>query len=166
MSAADTQKDEIKLPNRPIKPPVRKLSEADFSLTESLQMFITVTPQVGTTREDMLKPIFWSHVARRLKPMAEIRALPKDGNWYGVYLVTYSDNIQAQLKELAYYPLENSVEPLADSDPFYVEWISPPVKYGIRRKADKAIVKDGFASKDQALAWKRENLPIQIKTAA
>ena len=143
---------------RSMRPLVKKLSEADISLTESLQIFYTVTPPTGTTREDMLKPIFWSHVARRLRPLAEIRAIPKDGKWYGVYLVLYSDHLQAKLKELSFHNLEAIEEPDITSDPYIVEWISPPVKYGVRRKADKHVVKDGFPTKEQAIAWKAQNL--------
>src|SRR3990167_1232526 len=164
---SDTDKNEVrKIPvhdvtapqERSMQPLTKKLSEANLALTESLQIFYTATPPVGTTREDMLKPIFWSHVARKLKPLTEIRAIPKDGLWYGVYLVLYADQLQAKLKELSFYSLEALEEPGSVADPYIVEWISPPVKYGIRRKADKHVMKDGFHTKDQAIAWKMQNL--------
>ena len=165
MSAADTHvvnqipKHDVTAPmERSMRPSIRKLSEADLSLTQSLQIFYTATPPVGTTREDMLKPIFWSHVARKLRPMSEIRAMPKGGEWYGIYLVLYADQTQAQLKELEFYTLDTLTEPDAESDPYLVKWISPPSKWGVVRKADKVTVKDGFANKDAAIAWKRDNL--------
>ena len=61
---SDTDKNEVrKIPahdvtapqERSMRPLVKKLSEADLALTESLQIFYTATPPVGTTREDMLK---------------------------------------------------------------------------------------------------------------
>src|SRR3990167_6885087 len=164
---SDTHKNEVrKIPahdvtapqERSMRPLVKKLSEADLALTESLQIFYTATPPVGTTREDMLNPIFWSHVARKLKSLTEIRAMPKDGLWYGVYLVLYADQQQAKLKELSFHSLEVLEEPGTAADPYTVEWISPPVRYGIRRKADKHVMKDGFQTKDQAIAWKMQNL--------
>ena len=137
----------------------RKLSEADFSLTESVQMMITVTPPVGTKREEMLDPVFWAHVARRMKPMTEIRAMPKDGAWYGIYLVIYADYLQAKIKELGFWDLDTLSEPEKETDDYEVTWISPPVRFGVRRKSDKEIVKAHFQTKEQAYAWKNQNLP-------
>lgn len=154
MSPEDIKSESQK---EPTKAPVKKLSEADFSLTESVQPFITITPPVGTSREDILAPIFWSHVARRMKPMSEIRALPKDGAWYGIYLVLYADNISARVVELEFYQLEVLSEPEVDTDPYFVKWISPPVKWGVIRRVDKSVAKDGFATKSQAEAWKHQN---------
>jgi len=169
MSDKDTNeipKHDVTAPQaRQMRPLVKKLNEADFSLTESVQMFVTITPPVGTTREDILKPIFWTHVARRLKSLTEVRAMPKDGRWYGIYLVLYADQFQAQVKELAFYDLDTIKEPESETDPYYVEWISPPIKYGVRRKADKHIMKDGFATKEQAITWKHQNLTGATKVA-
>ena len=143
---------------------VRKLSEGDLSLMQSIQAIYTATPPVGTTREDMMQPIFWSHVARKLKPMFEIWAMPKDGAWYGKWLVIYADSTQAKLKELDFYSLEEISDPESESDPYIVKWISPPVRFGIVRKADKVIIKDRFETKELAYAWKAQNLPAP-KTA-
>lgn len=137
----------------------RRLSEAEFSLTESVQMMITVTPPVGTKREEMLEPIFWSHVARRMKPMTEIRAMPRDGAWYGIYLVIYADHLQAKLKEIGFWDLDTLSEPESETDEYDVKWISPPVRFGVIRKSDKSVIKDKFQTKEQAYAWKNQNLP-------
>lgn len=137
---------------------VKKLSEADLSLTESMQIFYTACPQVGTKREDLLKPIFWAHVAKKLRPMSEIRVMPKDGAWYGVYLVVYSDQVQAKVKELAFHQLSSDVEEAEPNDPYTIKWISPPVKFGVIRNADKTVVKDGFKTKEEAVLWKNNNL--------
>lgn len=134
-------------------PKPKKLHEADFTLTESAQVFNTVTPPVGTTREDMLQPIFWSHVASRLRPMTEIRAMPKDGAWYGLYLVLYADRTQAKVKELGFWPVAEQAESVPETQDYEVKWISPPCKFGVIRKADREPVKDGFASKEDATRW-------------
>ena len=164
---SDTDKNEVKsIPKhdvtapqeRSMRPLVRKLNEADFSLTESVQMFITVTPPVGTSREDMLKPIFWSHVARRMRALSEIRAMPKDGRWYGVYLVLYADQSQAQVKELSFHDLDMVKESEVSSDPYLVKFISPPVRYGVIRKADNHVMKDKFQTRGEAEEWKNQNM--------
>ena len=168
MSAADTHVVEkpsahdVTAPmERTMRANVRKLAEGDLSLMQSVQAIYTATPPVGTTKEDMMNPIFWSHVVRKLKPMFEIWAMPKDGAWYGKWLVIFADanNFQVKLKELAFYPLEELSEPELEGDPYLVKWISPPVRFGIIRKADKAVIKDRFETKEQAYAWKAQNLP-------
>ncbi len=159
MSDTDKIKHDVTAPQERItRPFVRKLNEADFSLTESVQMFITVTPPIGTTREDMLKPIFWTHVARRLKAFSEVRAMPRDGKWYGIYLVLYADQSQAKLKELSFHVLDDVEDSVVESDPYLVKFISPPVRYGVIRKADNHVMKDKFQTREAALEWKHQNL--------
>jgi len=132
-------------------PAVRKVAEADFFLTEEIQSMYTIHPPVGTQPEDVMQPIFWAHVARKLRPMAEIRVMPKDGTWYGIYLVLYADDNSANVQELAIYPID--VSEGGDSDVYYVKWVSPPLKFGVIRKADNARIQDGFASKKDAVVW-------------
>ena len=150
--------DKIQPPRASFTPQARKLSESEISLTESLQPFFTVTPASGTDPEELMKPVYWSHVARRIRPMSFIFAVPRDGLWFAWYLVLYADDHQVKLKKLMFEPLESLKESDIDSDPYQVAWISPPVKWGIRRKLDKEVVKDGFQTKDQAVAWKNQNL--------
>ena len=133
--------------------PVKKVSEAEFQLTESVQASYTAMPQVGTTREDVLKPAFWVHVAKYLKPMTEIRVLPKDGSWYGRYLVLYVDSIQARVKELEFHVLEEVAEAQDDSGPYAIKWSGPAAKFRIVRKADGKILKEGFGTRGEAAAW-------------
>ena len=133
-------------------PKPKMLNEADFTLTEAAQVFNTVTPPAGTTREDMLRPLFWAHVAKNLRPLTEVRAMPKDGSWYGLYLVLYADRTQAKVKELGFWSLDESA-PAPDAEDYEVKWISPPSKWGVIRLADKEKVQDGFPSKDEALKW-------------
>lgn len=131
---------------------MKKIAEAEFTLTEAAQIFQTATPPAGTTREDVLDPVFWAHVAKNLRPMSEIRIMPKDGAWYGVYLCLYADRTQAKIVELSYHPMSSIKEEVTASG-YEVKWISPPVKWGVIRLADKENVKDGFPTKEEAQKW-------------
>ncbi len=133
--------------------PTKKLSEADLHFTEHRQPFHTVTAPVGTTREDVLKPEFWNHVAKRIGPMAEIRIMPKDGAWYGVYLVTYADKIRVRVHELSFHNLDAATpEDLEDSDR-YIKWSGPVAKFRVIRKSDDVVLKEGLGSKVEAMKW-------------
>lgn len=144
---APVEKDP-KIANLPL---VRKCAEADFYLTEEIQSMYTIHPPVGTQPEDVMQPIFWAHVAKRLRPMAEIRVMPKDGTWYGVFLVIYADDHSATVKELSLTPVD--VSEAGDNEVYFVKWISPPLKWGVVRKADNARIKDGFDDQKSATVW-------------
>lgn len=134
--------------------PMKKLAESDRELTEYVQEFHTATPAVGTTREDVMNPVFWSNVARYIKPLAKIHVMPKDGAWYGEYLVLYSDNLHVKLHELCYHELDAAKE--SGADVYIAKWISPPVKFGVIRKSDGDVVKAGFSTKADAVAYAQE----------
>lgn len=132
-----------------------KLSEADMQPAESVQQAWLCTPPPGTKPEDVLSPKFWNHVSRKLRVMAKVAVMPKDGAWYGEFLVTYVNGLEARVEQLLFKSLED-VKPTDDSD-YVVKWISPPCKFGVIRKSDKVMVKDGFEKKSDAEAWAKSN---------
>jgi len=158
--------DTVKLEEKPeapkkIKEPVIrsvKLAEADFEITESMQPFYTAVPPAGTTREDLKNPMFWSHVAKRLRTMSEIRVMPKDGSWYGVYLVTFCDEIQVKVHELDFHKL-GKVETLENAK-CEIKWVSPAdgVKWCVVRKEDKFRLSAGHETQESAHNWMRDNV--------
>ena len=148
----------IAKPMRQFKPQARKLAQSDVSLFETSSLIYNIVVPTGTDQEELFKPIFWSHVARQIKPMYHIYATTRGGEWFGWYLVIYADDYQVRLKKLLWEPLEPMAEMDLDGDPYAVAWISPPSKWGIRRKSDKEIVKDGFQTKGMAVEWKNQNL--------
>jgi hypothetical protein len=139
----------------------RKLAESDFHQTEHKQPFYTVTPPAGTTREVVLEPWFWTHVAKRMVAMSELRIMPVDGAWYGIYLVLYSDVLQARLVELSFHSLEKVS--LVTEGEFYVKWGSPAVKFRVHRTSDNKVLKEGFDRKEDAERWMLTNM---VRTAA
>lgn len=132
-----------------------KLSEADMQTAESVQQLWLCTPPPGTSPDDVLTPTFWVHVARKLRVMAKVAVMPKDGKWYGEYLVTYVNGLEAKVDSLLFKKLED-VKPTSESD-YEVKWISPPCKFGVIRKSDKTRIKDGFEKEADAQAWARAN---------
>ena len=45
----------------------------------------------------------------------------------------------------------------AQAEVYYVKWIAPPLKFGVIRRADKAVIKDGFTTKAEAVVWMQQN---------
>lgn len=141
------------------KKAVRKLAESEFVSTEYKQPMFSVTAPIGTTRKDVMEPAFWTHVAKRMVPLSEIRISAQDGSWYGVYLVTYADTMQANLHELLYTDIDVSL-PVDDGGTFDVQWAGPSAKFRVYRKSDKMVLQDGFASKDLAIQWMAANTKV------
>ena len=156
---AEAEKSETALEEAKITPvaAVKKLAEADFELSESMQMFMTAIPPAGTTKEDLLNPVFWSHVAKRLEPMTEIRVMPKDGAWYGTYLVVYSDHVQVQVQELTHHKLGEIKS--GGADLYYVKYLSPAptIKFCVYRKEDNERISEGHQTEQAAVIWMREH---------
>lgn len=142
----------------PKLPKLKKVSEADIKGTEFAQNFHTVTPHEGFTREDALNPMSWGHVAKRLRPMDEIRICPMDGSFYARYLVLFSDKSQAMLKELEYHQLDALDPKTVPVSEHEVQWKGTAAKFAVVRIADKEIIRSGFANKAEATAWMQANL--------
>ena len=135
----------------------KRISEADFRGTEFAQSFYTAVLAEGFTREDVLNPLAWVHVAKRLRAMDEIRAYPKDGAWYGRYLVLFADSVRVTIKELEYHSLEGVT--VEESDDYKVKWAG--TSFRVVRTTDNTVIKEGFARKEEATDWMRVNMRVK-----
>ena len=136
-----------------------RLHANDLAPTDHVQQFLTAQPSEGTNREDVLKPEFWTHVARGIKSGTELRVIPKGGAWYGRYLVTFADQAQVRLKELEYVLLDETPPDVVNSDgKFEVKWAGPVALWRIIRKEDKHLMREKMASRQEAYNWMNTNL--------
>ena len=79
--------------------------------------------------------------------------LPKDGAWYGRYLVVFADALRIQLKELEYHVLETVADADSVNDKYEVKWGGPAVRFRVFRRVDNVVMKDKFDSKVAAAHW-------------
>lgn len=143
------------------KIPVKALAEADLFHTESAQRFYTIKPPASHQRADLLQSSYWKHVLRKLMEGTEIRAWPKGGAWYGRYLVRYVEGMEVKVVELEYHQFE-TIGLANETADFRVDLMDSG-KYRVMRKADKTVVREGFASQETAMRWITEFL---VKKAA
>lgn len=124
--------------------------------------FVAVAEQ-GVTREQLLSPDYWSHVAARAKPWDKIEVLSDDGTFYGEYLVLSCGRNWLKLRELMYLSLtsndvsqtqakalDTGVTSQNDDPEFVVKWRGPVLKWSIIRSSDRQPIKEGFASEADA----------------
>src|SRR3990167_10706062 len=82
------------------KPKLRSLAESEFTLGEADYQIWSAKPPAGTTREDVLNPLFWKHIARRVQAPAFINVSPLDGVWFSWLLVVFADRHRVVVEEL------------------------------------------------------------------
>ena len=120
------------------------------------------SPEAGVTKDDMLNPVYWGHVARKLRRNDKITALAADATWYAEFVVRASNALEA-LVGLTSFVEFDKVEAV-NADEYEIAWKGPAAKWRITRLADRVVMKDGFSSKEGAAAWLA--LPIEERVAA
>jgi len=138
---------------------VGHLNRGHIKLANSARNFWCVTPVEGVKVADLCNPEYWKHVATEIGIQANdrIEATCQDGSWWAEYLVLHVGPHSAKLQILRDVKLDEVDDSAMETDNLYVTWISPYNKFGVRRKSDKAIMKDGFAQKSNAIKWMADN---------
>lgn len=135
---------------------VRKLPEAGFRLANYVNNDWSVVPDDGTPFDDLLVPVYWTNVARKLKPGDKIRVHAPDASYYAELLVRSAERLAASVVVLVKMDFTGADEaPIADDDMF-VKFRNHKAMWGVLRHADKAVVRDGFATREMAEEWLRD----------
>lgn len=148
------------------------LREDEMKSAEYAHNTWTVTVPAGVTIEWLQEPIYWTHVATKLRQWDVIRAqyLHSDGMWLGEFIVIAVDDEKrtwAKLKLLKKTVLaEGSMkvtqeEPLVDKD-FEVKFRGGQ-GWSVLRKQDQIIMFERGKHSDDANRWVRD---YRKKTAA
>ena len=135
------------------KPKLRSLAESEFTLGEADYQIWSAKPPAGTKREDVLNPLFWKHIARKVQAPAFINAIPLDGIWFSQLLVVFADRQRVIVRELQHLVIEESAYAETDNQEYEAAWLSASGKYGVKRRADKQIIRHSFATLDEARNW-------------
>lgn len=130
-----------------------KLAEAEFKERSFAQTSWFVRAPVTCKVEDLEDPVFWSHVAKRISALDEITVVAYDSAWYGRLLVTFADTkeVRVRLLELHMLQEENITEDRIAA--YEVQWGGPAAKFRVLRRRDKAVIKDGFPTKEKATEY-------------
>lgn len=111
----------------------------------------------GTTLETILEPSYWAHHTRDLRPGDVIEAICEDGTWEASLRVMFIST--AEVKSVVRWKAEyDMVEPGIDSDTYEVRWINIGKKYGVVRRDDGSVIKDGFYPIEQAHGFLKSHL--------
>ncbi len=128
----------------------------------------------GVDPDELLKPAFWAHHAMKLKPLDEIRAHAEDGTWLANYVVLDCSRTWAKVQLLSFHRLTTADVSQTQASATEVETFKDqhkvvhrgPHKWSVVRKADNAVIFEGFAVKDEASAQLDKHARDQVGGAA
>ena len=134
-----------------------KLTPEGLKEAEYVRRVFRATVPSDVTPADIVKPEFWAHVSVKLHNTDIIEVMPEDESWFAQLLVRSSSRLHAKC-EVLHLKTFNDVKKAKEVEgPFSLKHNGPKAKWCVIRNADKALVKDGFASKENAAAWIEAN---------
>ena len=128
------------------------LRESAFAQAKQTRMVYTAQLAAGTSLEEALKPEFWVHIAKKLRPCDQIELIPEDMAFYAKAIVIDADSLSATLKVIERVSLEEEAGKVSsiDQTEHEVRWGGPHDKFRVVRKSDGAVLARGFTSKATA----------------
>lgn len=121
-----------------------------------------VTPEAGTSLEEVLEPSYWANVAAKFTQGDKVEILPEDGAYYAEALVVVCSRIHAKLQLLLHKQFHEQEKPAAKEnkpkDPFEIAFKGPQRRWSVIRTSDLTYVKEGFGDKEAAQKWLEDNL--------
>jgi hypothetical protein len=143
----------------------RKLSPNERAVAEYARTDHIVSPEAGTTLDEMLAPEYWAHVAKAMRPFDRIDVRPADGSWFAELLVRVVEPFSVRVALLQHVEFDRAASPAA------VE-VKVPEGYelvhrgragwSVKRLADAQFIKEGERDRATAAAW----LDRHLKTLA
>lgn len=146
-------------------PKSRRLSETRFRPKGYMVNEWEIEVESGTTIENILNPIFWTHVAKNLCLLDEIKILTEDRTFYARVLVTGVDKQSARVFVLEYKDLTEAEafqpsEGLAKESDYLIEYAGKTAKWRVVRLADRKTIKSGMESREEAERSMRDHIKI------
>lgn len=127
----------------------KELKEADY-----VRNIFAVSVPPSVTPDMLKKPAFWAHVSSRLHPTDRIEVTVESGEWFAELYVVACGRNWAQTSLLRFHELTESKAPAQTAESlYYVAWRGQNYKHTVMRKSDKAVIREGFDTKDLAEAW-------------
>lgn len=127
---------------------------------EYLRNVYMVTPDAGTTIDEVIKPEYWVHIAKQFNPSDKIEVVPEDGAYYAELYVLSVTAGGVKVAVLSHHSFEadNLADFISTGDSGYTSlWRGPKARHCVLRKSDNYVVKEGFSSKAEADKWIADN---------
>lgn len=132
-----------------------RLTEAEFS-----RVVWSAVPESGTTLADMVKPEYWAHVAKFLKPGARIEIQPEDNSWFAELYVRTVKEQSAVVQVLRAVTFDEAPQAAATAPAYFPKFCGPAAKWRVYRAVDNAVMAEKLDTREQADTWIADNAAL------
>ena len=129
-----------------------QLHPSRFALASHKRNVWFIVPPGGTTLEDVLDPLYWSHVAARLRPTDRIEVHAEDGSFFAELYVRDAGHLHASLVPLRTHAFKDAPAEVPAAD-HAVQWKGPHHRWCVVRVADNQLINAECASREDATLW-------------
>ena len=130
-----------------------QLATARIQAAEQMRNIWFVTPEHDTPFESILDPKYWAHVSWQFKPRDRIEVDAEDGSYFAELIVLDAGRLFAKVAVLRKHEFAKADVTGEEDSGFEVKWAGRHSKWRVIRKADKAVLKEGFEDKQAGLVW-------------
>jgi hypothetical protein len=144
---------EDKIAGAPIAPS-RKIHPTRFKQADLVRNMWSIVPEDGTPYEALFKPVYWSHIAARLRPGDRIEVTAEDFSYAAELMVVAAERQAASVVELRKTEIGRLAQLLPSVEAAYrVEFKGPHLKWCVIRVADQTRVREQCDSRSLAYEW-------------
>ena len=138
--------------------PVPKLHPSRKSPADATRNVWCIVPEAGVEYNDVLKPEFWAHVAKDLRPGDRVEVMAEDGDYFAELYVRRVGKLAADVAELRRKVFKVKVASTEASSGHTVQWKGPHHRWAVVRESDGVAVQPGFQDKEAAFTWLAANM--------
>lgn len=132
-----------------------RLLEKELSLAEHGRCAYLVQPPATVKLDDVLRPDFWTHIARRLRAGDRIEVQPVGRHFFAELLVVSCADLEANVALLHHVDLRDRKRQLVSEDDFII--LLTNEHYFVHRASDNALVsQERHTTEDSARRWLQE----------
>ncbi len=113
----------------------------------------------GTPVEAVFSPLFWAHHASQFHAKDKIECFWDDGSQEITLRVLYASTVEAIVSPIGDLVVHDKKE-VGANDTYEVIWAGPHAKHRVQTKDGKKVIRDGFATKEQAEDFRREHQKV------
>lgn len=122
---------------------------------------VTVSPDMPF--DEVLKPDYWTNVARKMRPHQRVIVDCEDGSYTATLFVRSAQRLSAHVEVISKSEFGKAdTGPVDGKSGFEIKWAGPSHKHRIIRKSDNEVIQHGFETPEAADAW----LGNYVKNAA
>lgn len=144
---------------------VKTLPTANLQTVEQARYAYLAKVPEHVTEEELLEPVFWSHVASRLPFRTRIEVWAIDGTWFQELVVYDNQAHVAPIGERIRF-LQGTPEEAAVPEGFSITHRGPELLWVVDRNSDSKRLHQGASSKADALKWLADYRKAGMKKVA